>query len=267
MTAEQFEHRPRKRFGQHFLHDQAVIGRIVAAINVQEGDRLVEIGPGKGALTRELLAVTELLHAIELDRDLAKHLTEKFDAKRLVIHQSDALSFDITSLAEPGSRLRVVGNLPYNISTPLMFHLLRSRDVIADMHFMLQLEVVNRLAAAPDHADYGRLSVMTQLHCQVQPLMRVGAGAFKPPPKVESALVRLVPKTQLAVPEQQLPAFTQIVAAAFSQRRKTLRNALKKLLSGTQIEAAGIDPDQRPGTLSVPDYVALCAIYVRDTQC
>ena len=265
MTRERFEHRARKRFGQHFLHDRSVIARIVAAINVRAGDRVVEIGPGKGALTRALLEVTDTLHAIELDRDLVEHLAREFDPARLTVHQGDALSFNVADLAEPETRLRVVGNLPYNISTPLMFHLLRSREVITDMHFMLQLEVVNRLAATADDADYGRLSVMAQLHCQVQPLMRVGAGAFTPPPKVESAVVRLIPRAQLPLPAQHMPAFTQIVAAAFSQRRKTLRNALKELMSTTQIEAAEIDPGRRPGTLSVDEYIALCAIHQRDT--
>jgi len=267
MTQDRSGHRPRKRFGQHFLHDHSVIARIVAAINVQADDRIVEIGPGKGALTRALLEVTDIMHAIELDRDLVRHLADSFDPTRLLVHQGDALSFDVATLAAPRTRLRIVGNLPYNISTPLMFHLLQSRDVIADMHFMLQLEVVNRLAAAPDNADYGRLSVMAQLHCQVQPLMWVGAGAFTPPPKVESALVRLIPRAQLPLPVQHIPAFTRIVAGAFSQRRKTLRNALRNLLSSAQIEAAGIDPAQRPATLGVDDYIALCAIYERDAEC
>ena len=264
MNTERFEHRPRKRFGQHFLHDRSTIARIIAAINVLQGDRIVEIGPGRGALTRPLLEVTDILHAIELDRDLVKRLEAEFDSTRLVIHEGDALAFDVASLAVPGTRLRVVGNQPYNISTPLMFHLLQSRDEIADMHFMLQLEVVNRLAAAPGGKDYGRLSVMTQVHCQVEPLMRVGAEAFTPPPRVESAVVRLTPRKELPLPVQSLPEFTAIVAAAFSQRRKTLRNALKNVLSTSQIEAAEIDPGRRPGTLSVNDFIALCAIRERD---
>jgi 16S rRNA (adenine1518-N6/adenine1519-N6)-dimethyltransferase len=257
------QHRARKRFGQHFLHDQSVIARIVSAIAVQPNDRVVEIGPGTGALTRVLLEVTDELHVIEIDRDLVEYLSKEFDDERLVIHQGDALKFDITSLASTDKRLRVVGNLPYNISTPLLFHLLESRDAITDMHFMLQLEVVNRLAASPGDSDYGRLSVMVQLHCQVQPLLQVPAGAFSPPPKVESAVVRLTPHATLPVPNDELPVLRQIVAAAFSQRRKTLRNALKTLMSVEQIEMANIDPAQRPGTLSVNDYVALCGTFQR----
>ena len=264
MTQARFEHRPRKRFGQHFLHDRSVIAQIVAAIDVRKSDRIVEIGPGKGALTRALLAVTDTMHAIELDRDLVAYLTREFDTTRLLVHQGDALAFDVATLVEPGTRLRVVGNLPYNISTPLMFHLLQSRQIITDMHFMLQLEVVNRLAAAPNEGDYGRLSVMAQLQCRVEPLMRVAAGAFTPPPKVESAIVRLTPRTELPLPAQHMRAFTQLVAAAFSQRRKTLRNALKELMSSSQIENAEIDPGRRPGTLSVNDYIALCRVYQRD---
>jgi 16S rRNA (adenine1518-N6/adenine1519-N6)-dimethyltransferase len=260
MTRDHFEHQPRKRFGQHFLHDDSVIERIVDAINVQASDRIVEIGPGKGALTRALLKVTDSLHAIELDRDLVDYLAAEFDPARLIIHQGDALTFDIATLAAPDKRLRVVGNLPYNISTPLMFHLLKQQNLLTDMHFMLQLEVVNRLAAAPDEPDYGRLSVMTQLHCEVQPLMHVRPGSFTPPPKVESAVVRLRPRAQMLVPEAQLAIFSQLVAAAFSQRRKTLRNALKNLLPADSIEAAGVDPGRRPGTLSVAEFVSLSAI-------
>ncbi|MFT5445967.1 MAG: 16S rRNA (adenine1518-N6/adenine1519-N6)-dimethyltransferase [Gammaproteobacteria bacterium] len=260
MTRDRFEHQPRKRFGQHFLHDDSVIEQIVAAINVQANDRVVEIGPGKGALTRALLKVTDTLHAIELDRDLVAYLAVEFDPTRLVVHQGDALTFDIATLAAPDMRLRVVGNLPYNISTPLMFHLLKRQNLLTDMHFMLQLEVVNRLAAAPDEPDYGRLSVMTQLHCEVQPLLRVRPGSFTPPPKVESAVVRLRPRAHMPLPAEHLPVFSQLVAAAFSQRRKTLRNALKNLMPAAQIEAAGIDPGRRPGTVSVPEFVTLSSI-------
>ena len=257
------KHRPRKRFGQHFLHDQSVIANIVAAIAIRDNDLVVEIGPGTGALTRVLLQATDTLHAIEIDRDLIALLANEFDSERLVIHQGDALKFDVASLAQTGRRLRVVGNLPYNISTPLLFHLLRSRDAISDMHFMLQLEVVNRLAAAAGDKDYGRLSVMAQLHCQVQPLLLVPASAFRPPPKVESAVVRLTPHAQLPIPREQVATFRQIVAAAFSQRRKTLRNALKTLLSEEQIKMANVDPSHRSGTLSLADYIALCDVYVR----
>jgi 16S rRNA (adenine1518-N6/adenine1519-N6)-dimethyltransferase len=264
MAQDSFQHRPRKRFGQHFLHDRSVIAQIVATIGVRAGDCVIEIGPGKGALTRALLEVTDTMHAIELDKDLVAYLAREFDETRLVVHQGDALAFDVVKLAEPGARLRVVGNLPYNISTPLMFHLLKSREQISDMHFMLQLEVVNRLAAQPSTSDYGRLSVMTQLQCHVEALMRVGAGAFTPPPKVESAIVRLTPRETPLLPPQHTTAFTQLVAAAFSQRRKTLRNALKNLMSASQIETAEIDPSRRPGTLSVDEYIALCSVHQAD---
>ena len=241
----------RKRFGQHFLHDPAVIRRIVRALAPQAGDHLVEIGPGRGALTGELLACTGCtLDAIEIDRDLAALLRERFsDAPRCVLHETDALQFDYSALArERGGQLRIAANLPYNISTPLLFRLLAHAPVILDLHVMLQREVVARLAAQPGEADYGRLGVMLAPHVQIERLFDVGPGAFQPPPRVWSAVVRLTMRAQpLFVVSPHYPA---VVAAAFTQRRKTLRNALGRLLTREQINACGVDPGARPETLT-----------------
>ena len=250
-------HRPRKRFGQNFLHDPLVIQRIVQVINPMPGQRLVEIGPGQGAITLPLLRACRQLEVVELDRDLIQPLAEKTaTAGELVIHQQDALRFDFRSLAK-GEKLRTVGNLPYNISTPLLFHLIAQSDAIQDMHFMLQKEVVDRMAAAPGSGDYGRLSVMVQYHCRVEPLFRVGPGAFKPAPKVDSAFVRLIPWPEPPFPVKNTGDLTVLVRQAFSQRRKTLRNALKSLLSEQDIRATGTDPSARPETISVEQFVAL----------
>jgi len=247
--------RARKRFGQHFLHDPAVLDRIVAAIDPRPDDRLVEIGPGRGALTSRLLAAPHAaLDAIELDRDLFALLSEELPAApHLTLHQGDALQFDFAALARNGAptrdgRLRIVGNLPYNVSTPLLFHLLQNASAIFDMHFMLQREVVQRIVAAPGDEVYGRLTVMLAPWISAEHLFDVGPGAFQPPPKVWSAMVRLTirPRPAFAVSAH----FAAVVAAAFSHRRKTLRNALKDLLTREQIEAAGIDPGARPETLS-----------------
>lgn len=249
-------HRPRKRFGQHFLHDPAVITRIVRAIAPRPGERLVEIGPGRGVLTRALLDCGARLEVIELDRDLIPLLADLARPPRLLVHQGDVLRFDFAALAENGP-LRVVGNLPYNISTPLLFRLLDQAAVVQDMHFMLQKEVVERMAAAPGTGAYGRLSVMIQYRCTVQDLFHIGPGAFTPPPKVESAFVRLVPH---AVPPHRADneaLLARLVKQAFAQRRKTLRNALKGLAEAPDFTAAGIDPGARPETLSVAEYVAL----------
>jgi 16S rRNA (adenine1518-N6/adenine1519-N6)-dimethyltransferase len=250
-------HKARKRFGQNFLHDPLVIQRIVQAINARPGQRLVEIGPGQGAITLPLLRACRHLEVIELDRDLIRPLAEKAATiGELVIHQQDALRFDFRSLAN-GETLRTVGNLPYNISTPLLFHLIEQSDAIRDMHFMLQKEVVDRMAAAPGSDDYGRLSVMVQYHCRVEPLFRVGPGAFKPAPRVDSAFVRLTPWPEAPFPVKNTEYLTALVRQAFSQRRKTLRNALKSLLSEENIRATGADPSARPETISLEQYVAL----------
>ncbi len=250
-------HRARKRFGQHFLHDPAVVARIAAAIAPGPDDTLVEIGPGTGALTAALLDAAGTLHAVEIDRDLARVLDERFGERGLRLHQGDALDFDFAALATGPASLRVVGNLPYNISTPLVFRLLRARDVIRDMHFMLQREVVTRMAAPPGGRDYGRLSVMVQLHCRVEALFRVGPGAFTPAPRVDSAVVRLTPRATLPLTGTRLEDFGRLVTAAFARRRKTLRNALGGLREPAQMVAAGVDPTVRPETLSVADFVAL----------
>lgn len=252
-------HRPRKRFGQHFLHDPAIIDRIVAAVDPQPGQALVEIGPGHGALTFPLLERARCLDVVELDRDLAATLRQRataFDTE-LRVHEADALTFDFCALAPEQTSLRVVGNLPYNISTPLLFHLLKQKSCISDMHFMLQKEVANRIAAQPGTRDYGRLSVMVQFFCQVTPLFRVGPGAFKPAPRVESAVLRLKPLIQTAVPVRDEAGFARLVTRAFSQRRKTLRNALRGVVSAEAMGAVGIDPGLRPERLSVEQFALL----------
>lgn len=251
-------HRARKRFGQNFLRDTGIISRIVACIRPQKGQRLVEIGPGQGAITEQLLEATGSLDAIELDRDLITGLRTQFFAyPDFKLHQADALKFDFNAFKGDGPALRVVGNLPYNISTPLIFHLLAARDAIADMHFMLQKEVVARLVATPGSHAWGRLSVMTQYFCQVDSLFDVPPEAFVPRPKVDSAIVRLVPYAQLPYPANDYTAFESLVRTGFSQRRKTLRNNLKGLLSADQITALGIDPARRPETLSLEEWVRL----------
>ncbi|MEN8106945.1 MAG: 16S rRNA (adenine(1518)-N(6)/adenine(1519)-N(6))-dimethyltransferase RsmA [Pseudomonadota bacterium] len=250
-------HRPRKRFGQNFLHDPGVISRIVSVINPQPGDNLVEIGPGKGAITLPLLAAAGRLQVVELDRDLIGPLaTLCGSAGELTIHNADALKTDFCGLAND-QPLRVVGNLPYNISTPLLFHLLAQSQCISDMYFMLQREVVDRLAAAPGSGQYGRLSVMVQYRCEVIPLFTIGAGAFQPAPKVESGFVRLLPYRELPVTVDDEVIFARLVQQAFGQRRKTLRNALRELLDATEIEALGIDPAARAETLGIREFAAL----------
>lgn len=251
------QHTPRKRFGQNFLHDPGVIGRIVAAVAPVPGDRLVEIGPGQGAITRGLLQALGSMDAVELDRDLIEPLQAGCAGLgELRVHSFDALKFDFCSLAD-GERLRIVGNLPYNISTPLLFRLIEQKRCIRDMHFMLQKEVVERMAAAPGSKTYGRLSVMLQAQCRVDALFTIGPGAFRPPPKVDSAFVRVAPH---AVPEHaidDMDMFGQLVNQAFSQRRKTLRNSLKGLLDAAAMAACGIDPLVRPEQLPVADFVRL----------
>ncbi len=249
------KHTPRKRFGQHFLHAPAVIERIAGAINPREEDTLVEIGPGEGALTAALLQRIRFLHAVELDRDLVPRLQQRFGGA-LKIHQADALRFDFSTLANERG-LRVVGNLPYNISTPLIFHLLSTPARILDMTFLLQLEVVQRLAASPGNKTYGRLSVMAQYHCRVEALFQVSPGSFRPPPKVHSALVRLTPSNPIPWPANDEAVFANLVNQAFAQRRKTLGRALAGRIPPPAFEIAGIDPRRRAETLSVAEFVKL----------
>lgn len=251
-------HQPRKRFGQHFLRDPNIIRRILLAIRPQPDQHLVEIGPGLGAITRPLLEMIGHLEVVELDRDLIPHLQQACrGAGKLHIYNVDALEFDFSQLRRDERPLRLVGNLPYNISTPLLFHLLEQSSHIGDMHFMLQKEVVERMAAAPGQSAYGRLSVMLQYCCRVEPLFEIGSQAFKPPPKVESALVRLIPHQQPPIEVRDQHRFEELVRVAFSQRRKTLRNSLRQLLSVEDMQAAGIDPGSRPETLTVADFARL----------
>lgn len=243
--------RARKRFGQHFLHDPAVIERIVAAIAPRRDEALVEIGPGQGALTAPVFAASGALDVIEIDRDLAATLQLRYAAQPgLRLHVADALEFDYSALARVrGQRLRIIGNLPYNISTPLLFRLLAHGAQIADMHFMLQKEVVDRIVAAPGSRQYGRLGVMLAPRVRVLRVLEIGPGAFRPAPRVRSALLRL--EVSPDYPDWAAgPHYAAVVAAAFGQRRKTLRNALAALLDATQIAAAGIDPGARAETLA-----------------
>lgn len=249
-------HRPRKRFGQHFLRDARVIERIVAALAPKAQHHVVEIGPGEGALTRELIGKVAHLDVVELDRDLVAQLRESLP-ETVTIHSADALKFDFCTLAASANKLHVIGNLPYNISTPLLFHLLDQAQCVGDMLFMLQKEVVDRLAAAPGGKDYGRLSVMVQYRCRVEKLFTVPPGAFQPPPKVDSAVVRLTPHTAPSVDVRDPEVFARVVQAAFSQRRKTLRNSLKGQVSAEAMTALGIDPVRRAETLSLQEFAAL----------
>ena len=234
----------RKRFGQHFLHDPGVLARLVEAIHPSKTDVMVEIGPGEGALTRHLLKLVGHFEVIELDRDLASGLAAEFPPPHLIVHCADALEYDFTRFP-PG--MRIVGNLPYNISTPLLFHLARFAQRVRDLHFMLQLEVVERMVAAPSTAAYGRLSVALQARFRMNKLFKVSKGAFRPPPKVESAVVRLEPLPRILQIDEQL------LRRAFSARRKTLRNALPEI----DFAALGIDSGLRPENLSAEDYARL----------
>ena len=264
---EQYSHRARKRFGQNFLHDAGVIHRILRAIHALPGEHVLEIGPGQGALTEGLLGSGARLDVIELDKDLLPLLQSRFgDNPRFSLNQGDALKFDFQRLGAAPHSLRVVGNLPYNISTPLIFHLLSNAGLIRDMHFMLQKEVVERLAAEPGGGDWGRLSIMVQYHCRVEHLFNVGPGAFNPPPKVDSAIVRLVPHTEPPYPARDPLALEKVVREAFNQRRKTLRNTLKGLLSAEQIEAAGVDGGKRPEQLDLASFVRLADQLVNATE-
>ncbi len=249
-------HQPRKRFGQNFLHDPGVIDRIIDSIAPAPGQHLVEIGPGQGALTEGLLASGARLDVVELDRDLVPQLQDRFGANPLFrLYEGDALKLDFSSLVDD-SQLRVVGNLPYNISTPLIFHLLSFAGQIKDMHFMLQREVVQRLAAEPGGKSWGKLGVMAQYHCRVDALFDVPPGAFNPPPKVVSAIVRLQPRQQAPDPERE-KRLRQVVSAAFSQRRKTLRNTLRDLVDVQQLEQLGISPTARAETLTLEQFLAI----------
>jgi 16S rRNA (adenine1518-N6/adenine1519-N6)-dimethyltransferase len=258
------KHQARKRFGQNFLHDQGIIRHIVACIRPKSEQHIVEIGPGLGAITEHLLATAGHLDVVELDRDLLPYLRIAFASygDNLRIHEADALQFDFSSLSKDNSNtpkelLRIVGNLPYNISTPLIFHLLSYTDLIADMHFMLQKEVVLRLAAGAGTNNYGRLSIMAQYFCRVDNLFEVPPEAFDPRPKVDSAIVRMAPYTVLPHPANDFKHFESLVKSGFAQRRKTLRNNLKGITNDEQLQSLGIDPSIRPERLTVGDFVAI----------
>jgi 16S rRNA (adenine1518-N6/adenine1519-N6)-dimethyltransferase len=250
-------HRARKRFGQHFLHDRTVIDRILRAVDPRPGDRLVEIGPGQGALTYPLLQRCDRLIAVELDRDLVPRLEQEAQALgQLEVINADILEFELSSIAGT-DKLRLVGNLPYNISTPLMFHLLESAHLIEDMHFMVQKEVAQRIVAHPGDSSYGRLSVMLQYQCRCQYLFEVAPASFRPPPRVDSAVIRLLPMDE---PEHEIgdySSFARIVQSAFSQRRKTISNSLKSILDRETIIGCGIDPSMRAENLGIADFAAL----------
>jgi 16S rRNA (adenine1518-N6/adenine1519-N6)-dimethyltransferase len=259
-------HQARKRFGQNFLHDPGVIEQIIRAINPKPDDAIVEIGPGLGALTEEILAVNPKLQVVELDRDLIPVLRTKFfNYPDFRIHEADALTFDFSQLMVDRP-LRIIGNLPYNISTPLIFHLLGQAGVIRDMHFMLQKEVVQRMAAVPGDNNYGRLGIMTQYFCKVQPLFEVGPGAFRPAPKVDSAIVRLVPHETLPNPARDLKTLQAVVRTAFNARRKTLRKALGGMVSVAQLQNLGINDGLRPENLALADYVAIADRLVEENS-
>jgi 16S rRNA (adenine1518-N6/adenine1519-N6)-dimethyltransferase len=248
-------HRARKRFGQHFLSDSGVVDAILRSVHATKDDTVVEIGPGQGAITTSLASSAGHLHAIELDRDLARRLRYQYDGNpNVTIHEADALAFDFSTL---GDRLRIVGNLPYNISTPLLFHLLQYRDRIIDMHFMLQKEVVDRMAAGPGSKAYGRLGIMLGCYLRIESLFDVDRSAFSPPPEVTSAVVRLdpLPPGTFDIVDEAL--LSSIVSNAFMKRRKTIRNSLKDIVDTTDLEAVGIDPGLRPEQISIEKYVQL----------
>lgn len=249
---------PRKRLGQNFLHDTVVIEKIIDLFSPKRGERVVEIGPGRGALTGRLLDSLGSLDVVELDRHLVSHLKQLFvDRGDLTVHEADILSFDLSTLATTNTPLRVIGNLPYNISTPLLFHLFESTDSISDMCFMLQKEVVDRMVAEPGSKSYGRLSVMVGWHCEVTKGFNVSPGAFTPPPKVDSSIVLLRPYSRPPAPVEDLSLFSEVVRCAFSQRRKTLRNALKHLVAESAFEEASVDAGLRAEALSITEFAQL----------
>ena len=247
-------HVARKRFGQNFLVDHGVIAAIVSAINPKRDDVVVEIGPGLGAITEPLMQRVDHLHVVEIDRDLIARLKKQHTPERMTIHEGDALAFDFASI---GKNLRLVGNLPYNISTPLLFHLADYVDVLHDMHFMLQKEVVERMVAEPGNADFGRMSVMLQYRFYLEWLIDVPPESFDPPPKVQSAVVRLIPKPVSELNAKSQEKLSQVVLTAFSQRRKMLRNTMKGMLSDAGFAELGIAPTLRPEDVSVEDYVRI----------
>jgi 16S rRNA (adenine1518-N6/adenine1519-N6)-dimethyltransferase len=251
-------HKARKRFGQNFLQDHNIIFNILAQIHPQSTDHWVEIGPGLGAITEPLLQEVKKLDVVELDRDLVRYLTEKFaDKENLTIHSADALRFNFFELAKQDEKLRIIGNLPYNISTPILFHLLDNAFCIEDMHFMLQKEVVDRLCADPGNKKYGRLTVMMQYYCEAEILFDVPPESFDPIPKVNSAIVKLIPHQSPPVTIESIEKLNKVVITAFSQRRKTIRNSLKTLLTEQQISALEINPELRAEAITLAEFAKL----------
>ena len=258
MSKSHLGHQAKKRFGQNFLHDDGVISKIVDVINPEPGENLVEIGPGLGALTEPVIERAGKLTVVELDRDLAHRLRHHpFLAPHLTIYEQDALKYDFGELSSDEKPLRIFGNLPYNISTPLIFHLLTFKDKVQDMHFMLQKEVVQRMASGHGCKAFGRLSIMTQYQCQVIPVMEIGPEAFNPAPKVDSAIVRLIPHKEIKNPVKDIKALNSVCLTAFNQRRKTIRNSFKKMFTVEQLISLDIDPTLRPENLSVDEYIKL----------
>ena len=250
------KHHAKKRFGQHFLNDPHIINLLISHINPQRDDQMLEIGPGLGALTKPILPLLDHLQVIEIDRDVVNHLTH-IGGDKLTIHNVDALRVDLTAITDASKPLRVIGNLPYNISTPLIFHLLETTPQIKDMHFMLQKEVVDRIAAQPNGKNFGRLTVMVQYRCEAEHLFFVGPESFSPPPKVDSAVIKLTPWKEKPFQADNEKLFGQVVTQAFSQRRKTLRNTLKKMIDASELIALDIDPTSRAETLSVEQFVSI----------
>ena len=258
MLNHESQHKARKRFGQNFLIDHGIIREIVRAVHPRKDDVIVEIGPGKGAITQLLADACDNLNVIELDRDLVPWLKVKFEKHpNFQLFQADALQFDFAQLIKNERPLRIVGNLPYNISTSLIFHLLSYADKVQDMHFMLQKEVVKRMAANPGESAYGRLGIMVQYYCAVEDLFDVPPGSFDPAPKVDSAIVRLIPHKQLPYVAHNVKTLETLVNVSFQQRRKTLRNSLKQLLTTGQMESLPVDLSLRPEEISLPEYVAM----------
>ncbi|MGR9106540.1 MAG: 16S rRNA (adenine(1518)-N(6)/adenine(1519)-N(6))-dimethyltransferase RsmA [Gammaproteobacteria bacterium] len=255
-------HRPRKRFGQNFLEDSSVIAQLLTAINPQPNEHLVEIGPGTGALTEPLLARCDHLDVVEIDRDLAAFLKSRFaHAKNLNVHCADALDVNFAEFPESGKKIRVIGNLPYNISTPLLFHLLDQRSPIQDMHFMLQKEVVERICASPGTKDFGKLSIMLQLVLETEKCFEVSARSFRPMPKVDSAFIRLIPRPSPLHAVTDIELFRTLVTQAFSRRRKTLKNALCGLLSAEDIASLDVNPTARPENIEIADFARLSNLF------
>jgi len=255
--------RPRKRFGQNFLHDPNIIQKIITSINSQNEDHFVEIGPGQGAITEPLSKAAGKLDVIEIDQDLADDLLTRPWANKLNIHRGDALRFPFNTISTKPAALRLAGNLPYNISTPLLFHILNYYQLFRDIHIMLQKEVVQRMTAPPGSKTYGRLTVALAARCRVESLFVIGPGAFRPAPKVESAFARLIPLPQPLITESEAPVFDDILRRTFGQRRKQLQNTLRNMLTAEQIQAIGIAPTIRAEMLSVEQFVALTQAVIK----